>query len=398
MKILYIVPSLPYPPRTGNTLIIYHHIKGLAARHSVDLVSFTGYETAEDLREMLRWCGRVHMVDRPARSRVVLSQAVGFVTGQPVYVSGHSSAPMAEAVDRCLRTGQYDVAVFHKTEMAQFRPDWYTGASILSMENPMVVNHQRLMESASSWLTRMRFRDRIARLTRYERFQVSRFDRVLLINEADAHDCHQILGSARIDWVPHGVDVDPFTASGFAARDAGMIVITGNMYHPPNVTAVDHFCREIFPRISRRVPSARLWLVGARPAPSVLKWAEDPLITVTGFVPDVRPYLTRARVSVCNVRLRIGTQTKVLEALASGTPVVTTAAGNHGIGAESGTHLYVADDAEEIADRVMALLRGEKWDLLSENGRRFVVDNFSWQKGVAKLEGILQDVRKQVAA
>ena len=398
MKLLFVVPMLPYPPRTGNTLIVYNYIKCLAARHSVDLISFRGQESAADVRALAGWCRHIELVDAPPLWRVRLNQTLAFVTGQPIYVWAYRSARMAEAVARALRAEPYDVAVFQKTEMAQFRPEGYTGVSILSMENPMVVNHQRLMELASSWFARLRWRDRISRLRRYEQGQVSRFQRVLLINEADARDCQRVLPGARVDWVPHGIDADAFSPGDPASRRDGMIVITGNMYHPPNVEAVDVFCREVLPLVLARVPSANVWLVGADPAPAVRKWAEHDRITVTGFVEDVRPYLHQARVSVCAVRLRIGTQTKVLEALACGTPVVTTSAGNHGIGAQSGSDLYVADDPAAMADRIAALLEGAQWQRLSENGRRFVVNNFTWQKGVAKLERIFEDVMREAAS
>ena len=97
-------------------------------------------------------------------------------------------------------------------------------------------------------------------------------------------------------------------------------------------------------------------------------------------------------VSACPVRLRIGTQTKILEALACGTPVVTSSAGNHGIGGASGEHLYVADDPEEFAKKISTLLRGERWSELSENGRRFVEDNFTWEKSALKLEQVLEQL------
>ena len=171
-----------------------------------------------------------------------------------------------------------------------------------------------------------------------------------------------------------------------------MIVITGNMFHTPTVDAVEFFCNKVFPLICKREPSVTLWLVGDSPVRRVRKWTRNSRIKVTGFVPDIRNYLRQAMVSVCPIRLRIGTQTKILEALACGTPVVTSSAGNHGIGAVSGEHLYVADDPVDFADKTVALLRGERWSEFSRNGRRFVEDNFTWEKSVMKLEQILEQL------
>jgi glycosyltransferase involved in cell wall biosynthesis len=138
------------------------------------------------------------------------------------------------------------------------------------------------------------------------------------------------------------------------------------------------------------VPQAVLWLVGARPVPSVRRWGDQPGITVTGSVPDIRTYIREATVSICPVQLQIGTQTKVLEAMSSGTPVVTTSAGNNGIGGRSGEHLYVADTADDFAARLVALLAGERWDELSANGRRLVEERFTWERASAQLEAMLE--------
>jgi glycosyltransferase involved in cell wall biosynthesis len=361
----------------------------------VDLIAFQGEEQAPDLKEIARWCNKIFLVERPSSWQTLLRKTWAAVTGRPVFVSSYGSQKMREAIETQLRRRQYDVVVFQQTEMAQFRPSWYKGLSVLSMENPMVLSHQRLMESSTSWYSRCRFQNRVARLKRYEQRQTPLFDRVLLINEADVNSCRNILPNARLDWVPHGVDIEMFRPRETCLRRKGMIIITGNMYHPPNVEAVEYFCREVFPIVRKRAPSANLWLVGADPVLTIKRCADADRIIVTGFVPDIQTYLTQAKVSVCPVRLRIGTQTKILEALACGTPVVTTSAGNNGLGAVSGKHLYVADDPREMADRVVTLLKGEGWSTLSENGRRFVVDNFAWEKGIARFENILKEVLKE---
>jgi len=242
------------------------------------------------------------------------------------------------------------------------------------------------------WFSRLLVRSWIDRLKRYDRQQASRFARIIFVNKEDSLEYANIVSEAHADWVPNGIDTEAFAPSQQSARRNGMIVITGNMFHVPNVDAIEHFCREIFPLVCKQVPSANLWLVGAKPVRRVRKWARDPRIKVTGSVPDIRPYLQQAMVSACPVRLKIGTQTKVLEALACGAPVVTTSAGNYGIGATSGKHLYVADDPAEFADKVVALLKGERWFELSESGRCFVENNFTWAKSALKLEQILKQL------
>jgi glycosyltransferase involved in cell wall biosynthesis len=390
MKVLMITYALPYPPLTGSALIALHHIKHLAAHHTVDLVSFKSRKNPDQLADLPRWCNSIELVDRPPHWRVLMNMVMGIVRDPHPVVSRARSGEMSKVVDRRLADARYDVVLF-QMPMAQFRPNHYPGPTIWNLEEPQALKTQRMLP-ISPWYSRPWDWIRINRLKHWEKSQASLFDRVTVVNREDSREYGSTIGGARLDWVPSGIDADVFRPSPDIPRRDGMIVITGNMFHPPNINAVEFFCEEVFPLICKLVPSATLWLVGDRPVRRVRKWAADSRIKVTGFVPDIRPYLQQAMVSACPVRLRIGTQTKILEALACGTPVVTSSAGNHGIGGVSGEHLYVADAPEEFAHNIATLLRGERWSELSENGRRFVADNFTWEKSTMKLEQVLEQL------
>lgn len=391
MRILFVTPSFPYPPRRGYSLIAYHQIKYLARRHSIDLISFTDTdEKMADVGGLSQWCKSIRKINLPAWQSYV-NIVLDLFTVKPFQVSYYRSAKMTRLVDEILRNNAYDAIIFQLTRMAQYNPGWYRGATILNMVDPFVLSYQRSLPWRP-WYLRLGLLFEINRLRKYEREYAPRFARSLLLSENDAKDYGEILDGAKIDWVPYGVDTNYFATSSAISRQPGMIVMSGSMFYAPNVDAVDYFCRSIFPLVHKQVPNAKLFLVGARPAATVRKWGDSKDICVTGSVPDIRPYLSQAMVSICPVRLDVGTQTKVLEALAMETPVVTTSAGNCGIEAISGQHLYVADAPEEFAERVGALLKGENWKTLSQNGRHFVTENFIWEKSVAKLEKILGEI------
>jgi glycosyltransferase involved in cell wall biosynthesis len=389
VRLLFVAPSVPYPPLAGSAMISLNQIRRLAVRHTVDLISFKRKKNPSELGELPRWCNEIELIDRPPRWRVAVNVLSGIVRDPHIGISWVRSAEMERAVHNRLQGRSYDVVLFQTLLTAQFLPSWYRGRTVLCLEDPTILKMQRMM-LLSRWYKRPVILNSIARLRRYERRHASGFDRVILVNEQDCIDYRKVLPELSLDYVPSGIDIEAFRPSSAISRRRGMIVITGNMNHPPNVDGVEYFCKEIFPLICQRVPSATLWLVGAGPVSRVRKWTRDSRIKVTGFVPDIRPYLQEAMVSVCPVRLRIGTQTKVLEALACGTPVVTSSAGNHGIRAVSGEHLFVADDPVTFADVTVTLLTEDRWSAFSQNGRRFVEDNFAWQKSVEKLQQILE--------
>ena len=389
MKLLFVAYSVPYPPLSGNSMILLNQIRELGMRHTVDLISFKGQKTSGEFGDLSRWCNHIELVQRPPKWRRLLNVLTAIADPVPLRVSALRSTEMKSALDRSLADGGYDAVLFQTSMMAPFRPDWFRGLTIWNLEDPLVLKEQRMLPFCP-WYAKPLSWGKIARGARYERNQVSRFDCVTFVNEQDCSDYGGFVKDAPLDWVPSGIDTGTFCPDRNIPRRDGMIIMTGNMFHKPNVDAVEYFCSKVFPLICRRVQNATLWLVGDKPVKAVRKWGKNPQIRVTGFVPDTSTYLRQAVVSVCPIRLRIGTQTKILEALACGTPVVTSSAGNHGIGGISGEHLYIADDPQQFAEDVIALLNRRRWDEFSENGRRFVIDNFTWRRSAGKLEQILE--------
>jgi sugar transferase (PEP-CTERM/EpsH1 system associated) len=395
MNILVLSPDFPYPPDTGTSLITYHHLTYLARRHSVDLLSLSRRPVAE-FGPLAGVCRHVQVVPLPPR-RSWRERLRGFWDWRPWQLLAYFSPTMKAIVADRLVTTDYDVVLVLLTPMAQYVPVEYGGATVWLLEDPPVRTNARSL-SYQRLGGRMRTRERMWRLKRFERAVAHRYDRVLVINRQDAEDYSELLPRAHMDWVPYAVDFEAFAPDPSVVRKGGRIVISGNMNHPPNVDAVRWFTREVFPLVRAAVPTAELWCVGASPVPAVQALAADRAIHVTGRVDDIRPYLREAMVSVCAVRLRIGTQTKVLEAMACGTPVVTTSAGNHGVGAESGEGLYVADDPADMARCVVALLRGERWEAMSAAARRFVLANFTWERSGRRLEEILVEAMAAAAS
>jgi glycosyltransferase involved in cell wall biosynthesis len=391
MRLLVVTFSVPYPPLTGNGLIGLHHIRHLAAHHTLDLISFKRSDNSNELADLPGLCNNIELIERPPRWRVLTNLLIGVTRDAPLGVFRFRSDKMTSAVNWRLTNGAYDVVVYQGLQMSQYLPNWYQGASVSILEDPPALRSQRMLPLCP-WYVRPLIWSRIGRQKRYERRYAGRFDRVILVNKDDSVDYKSTHKEATLDWVPAGIDINAFGPSHEIPRRDSMIVISGNMQSRPNVEGVRYFCRKVFPLICERVPSATLWLVGANPVRAIRELKKDPRIKITGFVPDVRQYLQQATVSVCPVQLKIGIQTKILEALACGTPVVTSSAGNHGICGISGEHLYVADEPTEFADRVVSLLRRERWSYFSLNGRRLVEDHFTWEKSALKLEQILEQL------
>ena len=199
---------------------------------------------------------------------------------------------------------------------------------------------------------------------------VARFDRDYLLKQDD---------SLNLYIVPMGVDLGYFQPKPIA-EPAPVLLFTGTMNYFPNADAATYFCNEIFPRIRKRHPKTRFYIVGNQPSEPVKRLEDRDGVIVTGYVPDVRPYFEKASVFVAPLRAGSGIQTKNLEAMAMRVPVVTTAVGAMGLEADIGKELLVADTPADFAEQVIHLLDNDSLrKTIAQTARTRVETHYSWE-------------------
>jgi glycosyltransferase involved in cell wall biosynthesis len=239
------------------------------------------------------------------------------------------------------------------------------------------------------------------KLARYERRAMRDYDAVVAVSEEDRRTLLRLDPAGRIGVVPNGVDTAHFSRAAIVRERAGpfsfraaTLVFSGTLDFRPNVDAVTWFAREVLPLIRARRPDARLLVVGRRPAPTLQALAAEGVLTLTGEVPDARPYLAGAAVYVVPMRIGGGVRFKLLEALALEAPVVSTGMGAEGIdGLRDGEHCLLADAPAAFADSVLRLLADPTMGRqLGEAGRALMLGSYDWSAIVPRLEAIYQDL------
>jgi sugar transferase (PEP-CTERM/EpsH1 system associated) len=192
------------------------------------------------------------------------------------------------------------------------------------------------------------------------------------------------------DWFPNGVDHTYFAPDG-RDYDPDSICFIGRMDYYPNQECMMDFCANVLPRIQTRRPNTKLRIVGADPSPGIRRLEALPGVEVTGSVPDVRPYLNRAAVMVAPLNIARGTQNKILEAMASGVPVVTSRVAAGGVDALAQEHFLVADTHEEHALAVLRILddRSER-HRLAIAGRERMLAHHDWGRSMQRLDRVIE--------
>jgi glycosyltransferase involved in cell wall biosynthesis len=247
-----------------------------------------------------------------------------------------------------------------------------------NVESALVQTYAELRTPPSSLL----YRAEAAALRALERKAVAQFDTLVVVSERERE---RLPATAPVVVCPNGRD----PTGPLEPASTPTVAFVSTMGWAPNSDAARWLCREVWPEVLLRCPDARLLLVGRDPPPDVLAMASSS-IEVTGTVPDVMPYLARARVAVAPLRAGGGTRLKILEALDAGRPVVSTRLAVDGLEDLVGQGVVVADEAPEMARALAELLAdpgaaGE----LGYLGHRAVAAAHTWEESLASMVEVI---------
>jgi sugar transferase (PEP-CTERM/EpsH1 system associated) len=385
MKICFVTPRFPYPAIKGDTLRTFHQLQALSGKHRITLVSLHDRPvTAEQLAPVGKLCERVRVVTHPTW-RSVLRTGAGLFGREPLQLAYYRTARFRQMLDSVLAADRYDAIHVSLIRMAPYVWDLAKGKVpvVLDLVDCLSLNLMSRRDERRGPV-RALYDLEYRRVRDYERAVAGHFPRLVISSPVD----RAVLGD-RAHVIPNGVDLGQFPFHGPEGRQRQTLIFTGNMAYPPNEEAVRWFVRRVWPLLQPRWPCLRLEIVGASPGARVRALESWPGVTVLGRVPSMAEHLAGATVSICPLQSGSGIQNKVLEALAVGTPMVSTTVGNQGTQATPERELLVADSPEDFACAVDRLLREE--DLrarLATYGRAFVEQRFQWSAHARMLEAL----------
>lgn len=389
MRILFLTARFPWPLHRGDQLRAYHQLRLLAPHHGLTLVCFRDAPVPPaGLAAVSAFCERVVTVPL-GRVAMTTGLARGAFSPLPFQVSLYSHPRMRRVLRDVVTGGGFDLAHAQLARMAPYVEDLPAPRFVDLVDALSLSTRRRSLQHRGPlrWLTSLE----AGRLLRYERRICASVEGASVVSNVDRD---AIGTTARLGVVPNGVDLGPLRFER-AGRDPATVMFTGNMGYFPNVNAACWFAERVHPLVRRSVPAARFVVVGARPAARVRRLARaDPSVSVLGFVDDLRPHLRAATVVVAPMQAGAGQQLKVLEAMASGTPVVATpvAAAALETGGEDG--LLVAEKPEAFAEAVVALLQDPgRADRLAVQARRFVESRYTWEQSTTRLEELHEAAR-----
>ncbi len=394
MKILFLPKEFPHSRIVGGPIIIYNRIKYLSQKHEVHLLSFIREEQRQFLPSLERFCKRIELFPFPKR-RGILRNIFDFIfLKKPNYFLMTYSKNFLNKVAEMAKEEHYDCIISEYSMMAQYiynnRGIPSETKKIMSVHECYTIARRKLMRAKGFSREGIKAFLYYVKLVGYEFKMYESADLVLTLTYEGKEELLRYNPRLKVKVVPHGVDVDYFNLEE-RKPEKNSIMFLGNFGHLPNVDGIIYFCKVILPMIRKKIPDAKLYIVGQNPNQEIKDFDEKDKVIVTGFVDSVKPYFDLSMISIVPVRLGGGFRGKALEAMSCGLPLVSTDLGAEGINGKDGEHFLIADKPEDFAEKVCQVLTDKDlYQKLSVNGRKLMEDEYSWQKGVEKLENILE--------
>lgn len=395
-EILFLAHRAPWPPDRGDRIRSWHMFEALAKLAPVHIAALAdNAKDATTAREkMAPLCKSLAIEVRKVSRPVALIQAV--LRGEPVSNRLFKNAALAQHVDALLADGNITHIVAFSGQMAQYLPADFDGPVLMDFVDvdsaKFATYAEQDKQQSLNWVHAREART----LGAYEAAIARHVDASLFVSEAEAalFRSRSGLGADKVRAVENGIDTDWFdpalTFDAVGAGERPLAVFTGQMDYRPNIDAVRWFAADILPLIRQRHPQARFAIVGRAPTDEVRALETLPGVTVTGEVPDVRPWLAAADAVVAPLLLARGVQNKLLEAMAMARPVVASEAAATGIAAVPGKHLLVSGDAAGMAHAVCTLFddRAAASDM-GQAARARMIARYGWDARLAPLGELL---------
>jgi glycosyltransferase involved in cell wall biosynthesis len=391
LNILIISPQFPYPTRSGFTTRVYQLVRQLLAHHSVTLLSYAWPHERDGVAALATQMS-VRAVERKPLSLMGkrIAQAVTIASSRTYYCREVYSEAMQEAIDDLCSTENFDVIQLESCILCTFRFPRDTRL-VIDEHNIEYELLQRMCEGERSLPRRIFNRVEHARFRRYEQACWERADACVVTSEREVVPVQTCAPDTPVAVVPNAVDLDYFALCDTPA-EPHTVIFSGTLNYRPNLDAVHHLIDEIWPLVRHRYPDARLTLTGSNDGVDI-RSLRKPGVRLLGEVPDVRPYVGRAEAVAVPIRIGGGTRLKVLEALAMGKPMVSTAAGCEGVAVRDGEHLLIADDAATFASRICEIFENPGVrDALGQAGRHLVETRYSWVLAGERLESLYRQI------
>jgi sugar transferase (PEP-CTERM/EpsH1 system associated) len=390
VKILFVCHRFPFPPNRGGKIRPFNIIRHFTEEgHDVTVATLVRSKSeAKEGEGLANYCTRYLSASIPGP--VALARMIARLPTPTPSSMGYFYSPLLRRLIRKeIEANTFDLIFVHCAFVAPYVADIPGVVKVLDfgdMDSQKWLSYASFMRfpfSAGYYLDGLK-------LQRAETRLAEKFDLCTCTTRAELDTLRSYDTGVPSGWFPNGADSEYFKPSENPYVPDSLSFV-GRMDYFPNQECMIEFCRTTLPLIRAKRSQVTLTIVGAQPSKAIRELGRLPGVTVTGSVPDVRPYVQRSAVNVAPLRIARGTQNKILEAMAMAVPVVASQAAAAGVDAEPGYHLVTCSTPTEYAGAIVRLLEnpGER-NRLAEAGRARVLSHHSWERSMNMLDRLIE--------
>ena len=392
MKILMLTPYLPFPLMSGGQTRSYNLLKNLSKKHEITLFSLVKDDKErKNIPELEKFCKKVRVFNRPPKPWTLSNILRTGFGPYPFLVIRNLATEESRAIKDELASNDYDLIHAETFYVMPHIPK--TKVPILLVEQTIeyLVYKHYVEEQAPKFLAPLLKID-VKKLKYWETYFWKHAKKVVAMSDSDRIQMKKLCQGLSIDIVPNGIDAEYFLAKKKEEVYPPKVLYVGNFTWLQNIEAVEDLVNKVWPEIKKAVTNAKLWIVGMHMTDYIKNLKSDD-IEVTEGMPDIRDAYKRSTVLVTPIRGPGGTRLKILEAMASALPVVTTTVGAEGLGVSSGKEALITDNLDDLVKSAVEVLRNPAVaKKLGESGRAFVEKNYTWDVSAEKLDRIYEEI------
>lgn len=395
MKILMFTPYLPYPLVSGGQIRTYNLLKNLSKKHEITLASFIREKNEKRyVQELSKYCQNVIVFQR-RKAWSPLNVVLAGITPYPFLVSIYFDLTVKKRIRQELSKNNYDLIHAETFYVMPNIPK--TSVPILLVEQVIeYLVYQRYVEGLPYWslpLKALLFAD-VAKIKWWERHYWEQARRLATMSEEDRQFIKKFDPKLKVDVVSNGVDIEYFDRTKKVNQKYPTVLFVGNFKWLPNRDAATFLISSIWPKIKEKIKGAQLWIVGRNPPTEITKFTA-PDVRVDGAVDDIRSAYGASNVLLAPIRNGRGTKYKILEAMATKTPIVATKLATEGIKIENGLHALIEEDSQSLANKTIRILKNPKLGKnLADAAYELVEKDYNWKKISEDLDRVYHQVAK----
>ncbi len=396
MKILMLVPLLPNIQMSGGQTRWYNIIRHLSKQHDLTLVTFIKDDSEEKyVDDLKKYCKKILIFRRPSSPWTLRNLFLATFSFFPLLVIRNWSPKAKKAIKKEVETGHYDIIHAEAFYVMPHLPKTPIVPTILVEQTIEYLVYKHYVDNEVPWFFKPVYLYDIMKLRFWEQYYWKKAHQLVAVSDEDRKIMKKQQPNVPIDIIPNGVDWNYYANYKISKKDPPRVMYgVTNFEWLQNIEAVDILINDVWPLIGKRVKYVKLWIVGRKIPHRLVDLASKRQdIEVTESIPDARDAYSAATVMVTPIKGSGGTRLKILEAMASGLPIVSTSVGVAGLNVEHEKHVLVSDNYAGLAKETVRLLSNKKlYEKIMKNGQYFVRERFDWES-IVKLH---DDIYKKV--